>query len=386
MSILDSPNGNDTHSASLHRLADRVLKPAHRPGGGLGDHRVGIGQVMRRRPRPGPASPLLPGRDQAVADHPVAADALDRRAGEHLAERRRRRAPAGRRAAARPAPRAAGTRGSPPPPRRSGSTGRPRGNRRSRRCGCRSPRGTRPGSARHARSSGRRCSAAHRSGARPDRLRRAGVEAARAGPAMHPGSAGASGSSSSSVRITPRNSQLPCSRETRLVCLPCQPIPAACGQRLFHHRRGVDEHLELARGPLDDEPRQRLQRLLDRLVIVAALRIDRDAPALALARQAPSDRSPARSSFPARSPTSPPATSAVGDTRWSARVSIQPIVPWCPASSQRRRSSPAASRRIGAREAAGDEAEPLGLGPYCFLKGLALIHGARHTPPAAAFS
>ena len=49
------------------------------------------------------------------------------------------------------------------------------------------------------------------------------------------------------------------------------------GERLFHHRRGVDEHLELGRRLLDDEARQRLQRLLDRLVIVAALRIDRDA-------------------------------------------------------------------------------------------------------------
>ena len=27
--------------------------------------------------------------------------------------------------------------------------------------------------------------------------------------------------------MMPRNSQLPCSRLTRLVCLPCQPIPAA---------------------------------------------------------------------------------------------------------------------------------------------------------------
>ena len=32
-------------SAGLHRVADPVLKPAHRPGGRLGDHRVGIGEV-----------------------------------------------------------------------------------------------------------------------------------------------------------------------------------------------------------------------------------------------------------------------------------------------------------------------------------------------------
>ena len=31
-----------------------------------------------------------------------------------------------------------------------------------------------------------------------------------------------------SVKIAPRNSHEPNSRETRLVCLPCQPSPAAC--------------------------------------------------------------------------------------------------------------------------------------------------------------
>ena len=36
-----------------------------------------------------------------------------------------------------------------------------------------------------------------------------------------------SGSISAVVRIAPRNSHEPCSRETRLVCLPCQPRPAA---------------------------------------------------------------------------------------------------------------------------------------------------------------
>ena len=39
---------------------------------------------------------------------------------------------------------------------------------------------------------------------------------------------GASRGSSSVVKIAPRNTQLPMSRPRRLVCLPCQPIPAAC--------------------------------------------------------------------------------------------------------------------------------------------------------------
>jgi hypothetical protein len=39
---------------------------------------------------------------------------------------------------------------------------------------------------------------------------------------------GVSGSISAVVRMAPRNSQEPYSRDTRLVCLPCQPSPAAC--------------------------------------------------------------------------------------------------------------------------------------------------------------
>ena len=53
------------------------------------------------------ASPLLPAAIGGVAHHPVAADPLDRRAGEHLRGSRRRRAPADRRARARRARRAA---------------------------------------------------------------------------------------------------------------------------------------------------------------------------------------------------------------------------------------------------------------------------------------
>jgi hypothetical protein len=38
---------------------------------------------------------------------------------------------------------------------------------------------------------------------------------------------GSSGGRSSVVKIAPRNSHEPNCRETRLVCLPCQPNPAA---------------------------------------------------------------------------------------------------------------------------------------------------------------
>jgi len=52
-------------------------------------------------------------------------------------------------------------------------------------------------------------------------------------------------------------------------------------QRLFHHRRGIDEHLDLGLGSFGDQPaRDRLQRLFDDVMIVGALRIDRNtAPA-----------------------------------------------------------------------------------------------------------
>ena len=49
-------------------------------------------------------------------------------------------------------------------------------------------------------------------------------------------------------------------------------------KRLLHHRRGIDEDLELARGFAFDQPaRERLERLLDHIVIVAPLRINRNA-------------------------------------------------------------------------------------------------------------
>ena len=115
-------------------------------------------------------------------------------------------------------------------------------------------------------------------------------------------------SSSRLVRITPRNSQLPCSRLTRLVCLPCQPIPAACASGFSITGAVSTNTFSSRRRLLDDQARQRLQRLLDRLVIVAALRIGRNPAAARAGRPAPADRSPAHSSSPARSPIWPRAT------------------------------------------------------------------------------
>ena len=212
-----------------------------------------------------------------------------------------------------------------------------------------------------------------------ERLGRAGVEAARGSvPQCCPSSAGASGSSSRLVRITPRNSQLPCSRLNEIGVLALPADAGRLGERLFHHRRGVDEHLELARRPLDDEPRERLQRLLDRLVIVAALGIDRDPPDLGRGRRAPAGRSPAHSSSPARSPISPRATAPAADARWSARLLHPAHRPVMARLEPAPEVEPRRVRRVGAREAAGGEAEPLGFGPYCFLKAFVGSHGGCH--------
>ena len=50
------------------------------------------------------------------------------------------------------------------------------------------------------------------------------------------------------VRIAPRKSHEPNSRETRLVCLPCQPSPAAIASGFSISGGGIDEHLHVAAG------------------------------------------------------------------------------------------------------------------------------------------
>ena len=62
-------------------------------------------------------------------------------------------------------------------------------------------------------------------------------------------------------------------------------LPAEAGrlcQRLLHHRRGIDEDFDVAAGVLDQPASKRLQPRLDHIVVVVALRIDRDGAAQAL--------------------------------------------------------------------------------------------------------
>ena len=59
-----------------------------------------------------------------------------------------------------------------------------------------------------------------------------------------------------------------------MLALPAEP--GARGERLLHHRRGVGEELHLALGQRLHPRGQRLELRLEHVVIVGALRIDRD--------------------------------------------------------------------------------------------------------------
>ena len=113
----------------------RAIEPAERPDGGAANQRRGIVE----QPLGFGASARvarIADRDQHIAHKARAADALDRRSWRTARESRHRRAAPVRQAAARATPRAPQA----SPHGRLGricSTDRPRGNRRSHRCGCR---------------------------------------------------------------------------------------------------------------------------------------------------------------------------------------------------------------------------------------------------------
>ena len=79
-------------------------------------------------------------------------------------------------------------------------------------------------------------------------------------------------------------------------------LPAETGagrQRLFHHRRGIDEHFHVAAGVFDQPARDFFQPRLDQLVIVVALGISRDRGAVRCAQGSPAGPRRGRSSSPA---------------------------------------------------------------------------------------
>ena len=68
--------------------------------------------------------------------------------------------------------------------------------------------------------------------------------------------------------------------EIGVLALPAQS--RRLRQRLLHHGGGIDEHFDLAARRSHQPSRQRLQPLLDEVMIIVALRIDRDRAARAL--------------------------------------------------------------------------------------------------------
>ena len=133
------------------------------PLGRLGDDRVGIGEQARRPLPAAPGRPLLPA---AIRQLRTKRSRPMRLIGEPENSWRNPASSSASSSARRGAASSARGRNARwrAASRRTCSTGTPPGNRRSRRCGCRSPRGIRAGSGPCARSSGTRCSAAHRAG------------------------------------------------------------------------------------------------------------------------------------------------------------------------------------------------------------------------------
>ena len=63
-------------------------------------------------------------------------------------------------------------------------------------------------------------------------------------------------------------------------------------QRFFHHRRGIDEHFHLGAIFPEDFARHLFELLLDQIVIVIALGIDRNRAAILAAPKSPAGRCP----------------------------------------------------------------------------------------------
>ena len=143
--------------------------------------------------------------------------------------------------------------------------------------------------------------------------------------------------------------------EVGVLALPADA--GAFGQRLLHHRRGVDEHLHRRAEARHDELREVLQLALDHVVIVAVAGIDRDAAAVGLVErgerivlrrigQAEGDHAARRR--PQRSADA---------TRCSARRASQPMSPCWPAARNSASRSRASVAEFGVAEADSIEAQ-----------------------------
>src|SRR3569623_3411945 len=118
-----------------------------------------------------------------------------------------------------------------------------------------------------------------------ERLRRAGVETAAAGAAVVAGMRGLVRRQLDARQdhTEEQPAAMLAADDIGMFALPAEA--SRLGQRLFELRRGIAEHLEIAASLRGQPAAERFQRLLDRLVIVAALRIDRAAAMVRLLRK-----------------------------------------------------------------------------------------------------
>ena len=84
------------------------------------------------------------------------------------------------------------------------------------------------------------------------------------------------------MKIEARNSHEPARREDEVGVLALPAEARGGGERLLHHRGGVDEHLHVAAGPRHEAAGDQLQAPLQHIVIVAVAGIDGDGAAVRL--------------------------------------------------------------------------------------------------------
>ena len=99
-----------------------------------------------------------------------------------------------------------------------------------------------------------------------------------------------SGSISSVVYISPKKSQEPNCRETRLVCLPCQPTPAVCAMAFRELRGSIDKNLHITVEGFANPAADRFEAFLHEIVVIVIPCIDGNI-ALACFSRAVSSRS-----------------------------------------------------------------------------------------------
>jgi len=103
--------------------------------------------------------------------------------------------------------------------------------------------------------------------------RRANIETARQVPQWS--TSGLSKGSSSVVKIVPRKSHDPCCAKPGWCACPANRAPRP-QRAAFHHRSSIDEHFDVAPACEMSHCAKLLRSLLDDVVIIVALRIDRE--------------------------------------------------------------------------------------------------------------